>query len=137
MIPIEQYHCNNKDELEIRERHHIDLLRPTLNKNIPTRTHKEYYEANKETFKKKSKQYREDNKKKLAECKKEYYEANKEKILEYEKKYREANKEKIAEDKKKYQKIKVICDHCGCEVCKNGLKTHQKTNKCINFVKTE
>jgi len=48
MIPIEQYSCNNKDELVIRERYHIDLLRPALNKYIPTRTKKEYYEDNKE-----------------------------------------------------------------------------------------
>jgi hypothetical protein len=46
MIPIEQYSCNDKKELVIRERHHIDLLRPTLNKQIPTRTKKEYYEEN-------------------------------------------------------------------------------------------
>ena len=92
MIPIEQYSCNNKDELKIKERHHIDLLKPTLNKNIPGRTAKEYY--------------------------KNYYEANREQI-----------NEKVKE--------KVICDHCGCELRRDTLKRHQKTKKCINFVKTE
>jgi len=86
MIPIEPYHCNDKDELKIRERHHIDLLRPTLNKVIPGRTKKEWYEDNKE--------------KKLVKAKE-----------------------------------KVICDNCGCEVLKQGLKRHKKSNKCINFVK--
>ena len=104
MIPIEQYICNNKDELVIRERYYIDLLRPTLNIVKPGRTMKEYYEDNKE------------------------------KIAEINKKYRETNKEKIAEYSKEYQKIKVICNHCGCEVCKKGLNAHQKSNKCINFV---
>ena len=48
MIPIEVFPCNDKKELEVRERHHIELLKPKLNKNIPTRTIKEWYEDNKE-----------------------------------------------------------------------------------------
>jgi len=102
MIPIEVYSCNSKNELEIRERHHIDFLRPTLNKQIPTRTDKEYREDNKEKNK------------------------------EYSKEYTKDNKEKIEERKK----AKVICDHCGCEVRKDGLITHKKSKKCINFVKS-
>jgi predicted GIY-YIG superfamily endonuclease len=158
MIPIEQYSCNNKKELLIRERHHIDLLRPVLNKNIPTRTMKEWCEDNKE----KIKQYNINNKEKILENAKEYYEDNKEKIKEYyqankekilekakenykdnKKKFKEknikwyhANKEQIAEHKKQYGSEKVICDHCGCEVRKDGLNKHQKTKKCINFVKS-
>jgi len=112
MIPIEQYSCNSKKELEIKERYYIDLLRPTLNKQIPTRTLKEWYENNKEKIKEQCKEYRE---------------ANKEKT----KQYREANKEKI----KEYFKEKVICDHCGCEITKVYLNKHQKSNKCINFKK--
>ena len=53
--------------------------------------------------------------------------------MEYHKIYRENNKEQLTEKKK----AKVICDHCGCEINKIGLKRHQKSNKCINFVKTE
>ena len=68
MIPIEPYPCNSKKELEIRERHHIDLFKSKLNKNIPCRTDKEY---------------REDNKKQIQE----YYENNKTKIEEYKTKY--------------------------------------------------
>ena len=133
MIPIEPYPCNDKDELKIRERHHIDLLRPTLNKYIPTRTRKEYHEDNKEKLNEKSKKWYDNNKEKFNEYYKKRYEANKEKLNEYNKKYHEANKEIINERLKK----KVICDHCGCEVRKDGLKKHQKSKKCINFVKTE
>ena len=118
MIPIEPYPCNDKNELVIRDRHHIDLLRPTLNKIIPTRTQKEYYDSNKEQ---------------LLEKKKEYYIDNKEKIQEKSKKYYENNREQLVEKKG----AKVICDHCGCELNKSSLKKHQKSNKCINFVKTE
>jgi hypothetical protein len=170
MIPIEQYSCNNKKELQIKERYHIDLLRPTLNKQIPTRTKKQYAENNKEKLAEYSKEWRENNKEKINEQRKEYREANKEKIAERNKKYREnnkekikeryennkekinkkikeyreANKKKILERSKKYckkyyenNKEKVICDHCGCEIYNKNLKRHQRTNKCINFVKKD
>ena len=148
MIPIEQYPCNNKDELKIKERHYIDLLRPTLNKNIPSRTLKEWREDNKQKLGEKEKNYRKnnkkqlleyqqkygkDNKEKLAERRKKWEEYNKEKVLEYQKEYRNANKEIINEK----QKEQVICNHCGSEINKNNLKRHQKSKKCINFVKTE
>jgi len=162
MIPIEQYSCNNKDELKIRERYHIDILRPTLNKNIPSRTKKEYYEdnkeylneqrkkwreANKEQIAEKQKNYREANKDKIAKIQKNYCKNNKEQIAEKKKEYNEANKEQIAENKKKWgeankeqiaekRKEKAICDHCGCEIIKFGLKRHQQSKKCINYVKT-
>jgi len=147
MIPIEEYPCNSKKELEIRERYHIDLLRPALNRTIPCRTKKEhyednkeqiseqkkqYYEANKEYFNEKKKKWYEDNKEQISKNKKEYYEDNKELILEYSKEYRNANKEKINEK----QNEKVICDHCGCYSTKTNLKRHQQTKKCINYVKT-
>ena len=136
MIAIEEYPCDSKKKLETRERYYIDLLRPILNKNIPSRTYKEWYENNKEIINQKKKEYREDNKeyfKKyfkdnkeiLNQKKKEYYEANKEIISQKQKEYTEANKEKLYE--------KVICDKCGCESTKNHLKRHQKSKKCINF----
>lgn len=142
MIPIEVFPCNDKDELKIRERYHIELLKSKLNKNIPTRTDKEYRDDNKERLIEYKKNWCKVNKERLIE----YYEANKEQILEYQKEYRNANKEKMAEYFKKYrednqEKIneernkKVICDHCGCELNKSSLKIHKKTNKCINFVK--
>ena len=143
MIPIEQYSCNSKKELLIQERHHIDLLRPTLNKVIPTRTSNEYRNDNKEKILENAKEYYEANKEKI----KKYYEANKEKKLEKAKQDYKDNKEKILERNKKYYednkekklekaKEKVICDHCGCEVRKEGLNRHKKSNKCINFVKS-
>jgi len=122
MIPIEECPCNSKNELLIRERHHIDLLRPILNTNIPNRTDKEY---------------RTDNKEKLKDYFKQYHIDNKEKKLKFAKIYYENNIEKVKEYKKEYQKLKVICDNCGCEVCKKGLNAHQQSKKCINFVKKD
>ena len=134
MIPIEPYPCNSKKELEIRERHYIDILRPKLNIVKPGRTKKEYYEDNKEKILEKAKEYYEDNKEHENKRSKKYREDNKEKIAEYLKKYREADKEQTVERDKKYyenNKKKVICEHCNCEIIKSYLTKHQKTKKCL------
>ena len=52
MIMIEEYSCENKKQLETRERYYIDLLKSKLNKNIPTRTLQEHYNDNKNKIKK-------------------------------------------------------------------------------------
>jgi len=122
----EEYPCNNKELLEKREGE-ITRLIGNINKSIAGRTDKEYRNDNKEMISEKAKQYYENNKKKLAEKKKEYYESNKQIILEKWKEKYENNKAIISEKKKE----KVICDHCGCEVRKDGLKRHQKSKKCI------
>jgi hypothetical protein len=50
---VENYSCNSKKELETRERYYIEN-NECVNKNMPTRTMKEYQEENKEKIKKKS-----------------------------------------------------------------------------------
>jgi len=113
MIKIHDYKCSSKSELEIEERRVIDLLKPNLNKNIPTRTRKEYREDNKEVIAEKKKEYRKVNKEVLAEKKKEYHKVNKEVIRE-----------------KHKQKCK--CDICGKEGIKWNLARHKKTKKCLS-----
>ena len=48
---IENYECKTKKELELRERHWINELKPKLNYSIPTRTKKEYKLDNKDRLK--------------------------------------------------------------------------------------
>jgi hypothetical protein len=90
IILLETYPCNNKYELKARERFYIESLN-CVNKNIPNRTVKEYYEDNKQKIleynKQYNKKYREQNKQKIAEYKKEYYNDNKQKLAEYNKQY--------------------------------------------------
>src|SRR5690606_13128082 len=43
MIQLVSVACKSKRELESIERQYIEQLRPTLNRQVPTRTHKEYY----------------------------------------------------------------------------------------------
>jgi len=57
IIEIERYPCNNNKEAEQRERYYIELLQPTLNKIIPTRTAKERYYLNRNEILQKKKEY--------------------------------------------------------------------------------
>lgn len=81
MEKIEDFPCNDKRELEKREREIKRELNATLNSNEP---------------------YRE-----KGECVKIYYENNKGKIDKYQKDYYQINKDKIAEKKK--EKINCEC----------------------------
>ena len=101
MIQIEPFPCNSKKELQSRERYWIETLQPKLNKSIPTRTKKEYNDANKEHQKLWKIKYREDNK----ELIKKYRENNKEHIKMIKKQYNEGNKEHIKDYNKQYNEI--------------------------------
>lgn len=69
MIEIETYKCNDVHEACARERYWYETLGAKLNKCVPSRSHKEYYEkwseTNKEQIQKNRKEWYEDNKEKL------------------------------------------------------------------------
>jgi hypothetical protein len=100
---LENYPCNNKEELLKKEGEHI-RSNNCCNKCIPSRTPKEYYEQYREKIKEYQKEYYEDNKEHKKEYRernkeKQYYEDNKEKLKEYQKQYRERNKEEKLKEK--------------------------------------
>lgn len=101
-ILIENYSCNNKEELHARERHWIEKL-DCVNKTIPGRTDKEWREANKDIIRQKHKVWEEANKEELKKKGKEYRESHKEELQQYFKNHSIKNKEKIKEYKVKYQ----------------------------------
>jgi len=118
IILIKNYPCNNKEELHREERKYIETIE-CVNKIIPTRTnkeyyetykdkileyHKEYYETNKEYIRENQKEYFETNKEYIKEQQKQYNINNKDKMKEYQKAYRKNNKDKINEEKKEYRK---------------------------------
>jgi predicted GIY-YIG superfamily endonuclease len=72
MVQIEAYEAKDKHDLHSRERYWIEMLKPSLNKQIPTRTQKEYREDNKDKITVKGKEYRENNKESITAYKKEY-----------------------------------------------------------------
>lgn len=89
---IKNFPCANKTQLTTEEGKYI-RENECVNKVIPGRTLKEYYENNKEYYQGEQKEYRENNKNKIKEKNKEWREDNKEHIKDY----REKNKEKIKE----------------------------------------
>lgn len=103
IVLIEEYPCENKMELERRERHFIEEMKPTLNKVIPTRTYQEWYEGYKVKIAECRKDYYEKNKDKIAEKRKQYYTQNKEAKAEYMKQYHKNNKDVIADKNKQYR----------------------------------
>ena len=92
---IELFPCNTREELNKKEGEHI-RTNNCVNKNIPCRTEKEYYQDNKEYFINKRKEYREENKEQEKKQLKQYYEKNRDKILEKKKQYYENKKRKTA-----------------------------------------
>jgi hypothetical protein len=96
---IELYPCKCIEELTSREAHFIRTL-DCVNKVIPART------------------------------KKEYYQENKDRLREQQKEYQKNNKEIIAERKKEYYQEKITCD-CDCEIRKDSLTRHKKSQKHI------
>jgi hypothetical protein len=142
---IENYPCNNKEELRKREgelqRLHKDNI---VNIRIEGRKHKEYYEDNKERIAIKDKNYCENNKERIAIRDKNYYENNKDIILEKDKIYYENNKDIILEKKKNYyennkdiisekHKVNFTCE-CGSTLRNGDKSRHQKTKKHLDFI---
>ena len=113
---LESFACNNKNELNAREGYYIRSI-DCVNKVIPDRTQKEYYEDNKEIIVEKKKQYYEENKKTIIENVKQYYEENKEQIKEKKNlkyscecsgKYTECNKSAHFRSKKHQNYLQLI-----------------------------
>lgn len=97
LIKIEDFSCSCVDDALKRERYWLETLGATLNKNIPTRTQKEYIQ-----------QYREIHIEDLKQKRKERYEKNKQEILEkkrnnWKEKKLERTPEQV-EKQKEYQK---------------------------------
>ena len=117
IILIENFNCNSKKDLFIRERYYIEKTE-CVNKNLPIRTRKEYCEANKERKKQYDKIHKELNKNSIKEKRKTYLQNNKDKIKEKQKEYNEKNKDKIKEKQKEYK-----------ENNKQKIKEYRKRNK--------
>jgi hypothetical protein len=153
IILVEAYPCNNIHELKSRERWWIENNN-CVNKQIPTRTTKEWVEVNKDKCKIKWREYRENNQEEIRrKCKewrdankdkrqqrsKEYYKTNcdviKTRVNEYTKKnkeiinekkrqYHQKNKEKINEKRRE----KVFCE-CGTYTTRSTKLQHERSMK--------
>ena len=70
---VENYSCNSKKELELREAYYIHNEN-CVNKYIPCRSKKEYREDNKEQIAEHMKQYRQEHRERIAEQVKQKFE---------------------------------------------------------------
>ena len=98
---IEEYPCDNVEQLRKREGHFIRLM-GTLNSLVAGQTDKEYKENSKERLSEAKKIYYQRHKEQLNAYHKEWYKENKEAQAEKNKVYREQNKDEIRQRKKEY-----------------------------------
>ena len=154
---IENYPCNNKEELLKREGYYIKEL-DCVNKCVSGRTQKEYYQDNKEELAKKHKEYRNEHKEELAKKNKEYRIDNKEEISKRGKEkitcecgsiLRKTDLERHKRSKRhlyflehgKFPEIKgkaILCQcECGLTLRKDDLARHKKTKKHLTFVESQ
>jgi len=119
---IENWPCENKDELNKRERYHIENTPNCINKNLPGQTWQERWEKNKEHNIIKHKEWLENNKNKI----KEYLEETKEHRKETAKIYYDNNKDIINAKSNALKKVKVNCPDCNKEMNKNSLLEHRR-----------
>jgi len=135
---VEEFSCQNKEQLRARERHYIEN-NECVNKCIPLRTAREYYQANKEQIAEKRKQHYQANKEQIAEQRKQHYQANKEQIAEYKKGYYIDNRERIAEYNKNYYQANkeqiAEYDKNYYQANKERIAEQKKTKRHMNAVK--
>ena len=124
IVLMENYPCSSNDELTSRERYYIENYE-CVNKIIPSRSHEEYKQLNREWYKNYmkgyNKKYREENHDKIIKQSREHYYANKEKILEQHK------------EEHKKNNTKIVCI-CGANLLKRSLKIHLTSKKHVNFI---
>jgi hypothetical protein len=124
MIEIEKVTCNDRNEASKKERHWIKELAATLNKQIPTRTTKEYYEVNKNAMELYKTQWKNDNKDKVKLYAKSYREQNKVKVLIRNKAYYDKNQAKLL------AKCECIC---GGKYVHTNKARHLQTKKHLKY----
>jgi hypothetical protein len=138
IILVEELSCENSEQLHARERFWVEN-NPCINKCIPNRTLKEYYQDNKNRLLDNSKKYYQNNKNYIKEYSKEYRQNNKNKIQQYQKEYRQYNKNKSQQYKQEYflknkekisnqmkEKLKCVC---GSLVSNRNNARHSRTFK--------
>ena len=113
---IENFPCTNRTELGARERYHLEQNKiNAVNKMIPIRTPKEYYQ---------------DNKPIIAEFFRKYYQKNSDRILQKAKETYELKKDIL---KEKRESNRVKCE-CGGTYTLHQKHTHEGTSKHKKFI---
>jgi hypothetical protein len=125
MVEIEKYNAADKRELLTRERHWIEQLKPSMNKEIPGRTHAEQIKQYAQQYFKQSYQ---DNPEKHKQRSRKFYQDNAEKHKQRVRQFYQDNAEKI----KTQQNQKHDCD-CGGRYSQSTRSRHFKSKKHIDY----
>ena len=118
---IENYSCETKIELRMREQYYMDLF---VNDGY-TLVNKHRAYTSPEMKQEYNKEYNDTHK----EQRKEYKQIHKEKIKEQHREYRELHKEEL----NKYYKKKFICE-CGGKYTNSHKSTHMKSKKHQTYI---
>ena len=121
---IEEFPCQNREQLHKKEGEHIRKTPNCVNRRIAGRTGTEYRQDNADKCNQRSKQYRQDN----PDYNKQYYENNKQSRKQQMKQWRQDNKEHVRD----YQKQPYTCE-CGAVIWLNSKSRHLKTKKHIDY----
>ena len=127
---IEDYPCDRKEQLLMRERYFMESMdcvnfkRSIVTKEEKLKEKREYHQTNKETILNQKKEYYKKNKDQIDQKHKEYNEKNKLKVKQYRKEYQEKNKELISQKKGE----KFDCE-CGGNYSHCAKARHIRTNK--------
>jgi len=130
ILLIEEFPCDNKDQLRAREGHWIKTLE-CVNKKVAGRSKRQHYEDNKEEILEKCKAYRDIHKQEDKQRHHNYYEQHQQKIKARSKEYFENNKEKCS--RLRNIRTQVNCE-CGGHYAQRCKKAHLTTNKHQNFI---
>ena len=102
---LENYPCNNKNELEIREGYYQSTIE-CVNINQAGRTPTQRYIDNKPRILEYKKQFYIDNKPRLLAYKKRHYQDNRPRILRYRRRHYRANRPRILQNQKERYEAK-------------------------------
>ena len=130
---IEDYPCDNKEQLKPREGHYIETME-CVNKFIAgggkSDWDRRYYQKHKKEHKQRSKKYYQEKSEQVKEKAKEYRETHSEQKRETDRKYRENNKETL-----KAKQLELILCECGCYSVRSSIARHRKSKKHSELMK--
>ena len=118
-----KHHIENKQRLnEISAKYQKD------HKEEISKQRAEFRRKNKDKLKEANAKYRAENAQKIKEQKAKYQIENKQRLNEISAKYYKEHKEELNKKHRAYASVKIMCE-CGCEIRRDSLTKHKKTQK--------
>lgn len=135
IVLIENYPCNSKEELSKKEAEYI-VNNDCCNKQIPTRTPKEWREEHRDIIREKDKKYYQENRDKIREKTKQYHLQNRDIVLEKQNQYYYKNHTKIREQQQQNRGINNKSNPCDCggRFTRINRTTHLKSIIHTNYI---